>query len=104
MHDVKVKVDIVVGGEDRRGDFSRGEEMTEIGARVAAAEGASALGIHGPRILGVARVLDKYAAFAGIKACLTRSARPQHPNQHFLSHPPLTPQISPLAHPPQPTP
>jgi len=50
-HYVKVKVDIVVGGEDGAGDFSRGEEVTKIGARVAAADGTSTPGINGLLIL-----------------------------------------------------
>src|SRR5258708_20454547 len=35
-HDVKVKVDIVVGGENRRGEFSSGAQMPQVCARVPA--------------------------------------------------------------------
>src|SRR5258708_39302014 len=61
-HDVKVKVDIVVGGEDRRGEFSCGEEMPKVCARVASANRASANRIEGPPVLPVGRGFDQHAA------------------------------------------
>src|SRR6266436_930841 len=48
--------------------------MTKISARVAAAHRANALGINGPLILSVTRVLDKHAAFAGVEAGVARGA------------------------------
>src|SRR5258708_37113181 len=57
-HDVKVKVDIVVGGEDRRGEVSCGEEMPKLVARVTAANRASAWRIGGPPLLRGARGFD----------------------------------------------
>src|SRR5260370_35435692 len=81
-HYVKVKVDIVVGGEDGAGDFSRSEEVTKIGARVAAANGTSTPGINGLLILGVTRVLDEHAAFAGVEASMTRGAGGEHAIHH----------------------
>src|SRR5260370_16765828 len=79
---VKVKVDIVVGGENGAGDFSCSEEVTKIGARVAAADGTSTLGINGLLILGVTRVLDEHAAFAGVEAGVTRGACGEHTIHH----------------------
>src|SRR5258708_7273864 len=81
-HDVKVKVDIVVGGEDGAGDFSRSEEVTKIGARVAAADGTTTPGINGLLVLGVTRVLDEYSAFAGVEASVTRVASGEHAIHH----------------------
>src|SRR5260370_18080037 len=79
---VKVKVDIVVGGENGAGDFSCSEEVTKIGARVAAADGTSTPGINGLLILGVTRVLDEHAAFAGVEASVTRGASGKHAIHH----------------------
>src|SRR5204862_3788652 len=81
-HYVKVKVDIVMGGKDGSGEFSRCEEMTKISARIAAANGTSALRIDGPLILSVARVLDQDAAFASVEAGVARGARGQHAIHH----------------------
>jgi hypothetical protein len=57
-HYVKVKVDVVVGGEDRGGEFSGSEKVTKVGACVAAADAANAVRIDGPLVLRVPRVLD----------------------------------------------
>src|SRR5260370_21050732 len=59
-HDVKVKVDIGVGGENRRGEFSCREEMTKVGAPVAVAIGARACRLHGPLPVRVTRVCDQH--------------------------------------------
>src|ERR1700720_4406770 len=74
-HYVKVKVDIVVGRKDGRGDFSGGEEMPKIRARVALADRAGAPRIDRTLVLDVARVLDQHAAFAGVDARVARRAR-----------------------------
>src|SRR5207245_11270207 len=47
---------------------------TKISSRVAAAHRANALGINGPLILSVTRVLDEHAAFAGVEAGVARGA------------------------------
>src|SRR6266702_4238272 len=56
--------------------------MTKIRARVAAADGTSTLGINGPLILGVSRVLDQHAALAAVKASVPRGARREHAIHH----------------------
>jgi len=81
-HYVKVKVDIVVGREDRGGQFSGSEEMTKISARVTTAYGTTTFRIDGALILRVARVLDKHAAFAGVKAGVARGARGEDAIHH----------------------
>src|SRR5271157_479009 len=81
-HCVKVKVDVVVGGQDGGGDLSGGEEMPQVSAGVAATHAARAIGVHGPLIRDVARVLDVHAAFAGVEAGVARGARGQHAIHH----------------------
>src|SRR5271154_956950 len=61
-HHVKVKVDVVVGVQDRAKQFIRKEKMAQIGARIAAANGAAAGLVDWPEILGVAGVFDQHAA------------------------------------------
>src|SRR5437762_7820451 len=68
----------MVGGQNGGSEFSRCEEMTKISARIAAANGTSALRIDGPLILSVARVLDQDAAFASVEASVARGACGQH--------------------------
>src|SRR5690349_21279638 len=72
----------MVGGQDGRGHFPRGKEMTEIRARVAAADAARTIRIDGPLILRVARVLDEHAAFAGVEAGMARSASGKNAIHH----------------------
>src|ERR1700719_225167 len=81
-HYVKVKVDIVMGGEDGCGDFSGSEEMPKIGARVAAANRARALRIDRTLVFDVARVLDEHAPFASVQASMARRSRGQHAIHH----------------------
>src|SRR5579885_3568162 len=73
-HDVKVKVDVVVGGEDGGGELVRSEKMPEIRARVPAANGTRAGGIHRPLVVRVARVFDQHAALGSVKAGMARRA------------------------------
>jgi hypothetical protein len=82
-HDVKVKVDIVVGGKDGGSDFSRGEEMPKIRASVAAADGTRTLRIDGALVFDVASVLDEHAAFAGVEAGVTSGARGKNAIHHI---------------------
>src|SRR5271154_3796033 len=73
-HDVKVKVDVVVGRQDGRGDFSSGEKMPKIRAGVALTDRTGTLWIDGALVFGVARVLDKHAAFASVQTRVTSGA------------------------------
>ena len=75
-------MDIVVGGQDRRSEFSGGEKMTKIRARVAPANRARAVRIGRTLVHGVARALDEHAAFAGVEARVARRARWQHAIHH----------------------
>ena len=81
-HDVKVKVDIVVGGEDSGCEFSSGEKMPKIGASIAPADAARALRVDRILILGVTRVLDEDAALRGVKARVTRRTRGENAIHH----------------------
>ena len=67
-HDVKVKVDIVVGREDGGGDFSRGEQMPKIRACIALTNRTTAVGIERALVSNVARIFYKHAAFAGVES------------------------------------
>ena len=82
-HDVKVKVDIVVGGEDGCGDFSRGEEMPKIRASVAAADGTRTFRINRALIFDVASVLNEHPAFAGVETGMTSGARGKNAIHHI---------------------
>ena len=75
-------MDVVVGGEDGGGHFSRGKKMAEISARVAAADAARTIRINGPLVFCVARVLDEHAALAGVEAGVARGARRQDTIHH----------------------
>ena len=82
-HDVKVKVDIVVGGEDGGGDFSSGEEMPKICASIAVANGTRTLRIDGTLIFDVASVLDEHAALAGVQASVAGGASGENAIHHI---------------------
>ena len=82
-HDVKVKVDIVVGGKNGGGDFSGGEQMPKIRAGVASADGTRTLPIDGTLVFDVAGVLDEHAAFAGVEAGMTSGARGKNAIHHI---------------------
>src|SRR6266446_1063996 len=56
--------------------------MTQIGARVAAADAAGAIRIDGPLVLRIARVLDEHAAFAGVEAGMARGSRGEDAVHH----------------------
>ena len=82
-HDVKVKVDIMVGGEDGGSDFSRGEEMPKIRTSVATANGTGTLRIDGALVVDVAGVLDEHAALGGVEAGVAGSARGKNAIHHI---------------------
>src|SRR5213595_1732715 len=71
-----------MGGENRGSEFSRCKQVTNVGARVASANGTRAPRINGALILRVARVLDQDAPFASIEASVARSARGEHAIHH----------------------
>jgi hypothetical protein len=81
-HCVKVKVDIVVGGQDGGGNFSRSEKMSKVSARIAAADTAGAICVNGALIRDVARVLDEHTAFGGVQAGVTGRACGQNAIHH----------------------
>jgi hypothetical protein len=81
-HYVKVKVDIVVGRQDGRGDFSGGKKMAQISARVSLAHRTNAFGIYGTLVCRVSGVLDQYPAFAGIQASVPRRPSGQDAIHH----------------------
>jgi hypothetical protein len=56
-HYVKVKVNVVVGVQDRSEEFSGGIEMAQVRARVAAAHGAAAGFVNRARVARVLRAL-----------------------------------------------
>jgi len=81
-HDVKVKVDIMVGGENCGCEFSHSEEMPKISACVTAADAAFTVRIDGILIFRITRVLNKDAALAGIEASVTCGARGENAIHH----------------------
>src|SRR5579872_5795652 len=58
IHRVKVKVQIMQRVKGGRVDLARVEEMPQIGTRTGPAGVTGTVGIGGPVVLGVARVLD----------------------------------------------
>src|SRR5215471_18594770 len=82
-HDVKVKVDIVVGGEDGGSDFSRAKEMPKIRTSVATANGTGTLRIDGALVVDVAGVLDEHAALGGVEAGVAGRARGKNAIHHI---------------------
>src|SRR6267143_2110075 len=56
--------------------------MTKIGARVVAADAASAVWIDGPLVLRVTRVFDEHTAFAGVEAGMASGARREDAVHH----------------------
>src|SRR5262249_54019541 len=82
-HDVKVKVDIVVGGEDGGSDFSRAKEMPKIRTSVATANGTGTLRIDGTLVVDVAGVLDEHAALGGVEAGVAGRARGKNAIHHI---------------------
>src|ERR1035438_1952586 len=67
-HSVKVKVDIVVGGQDRSQHFAGYKKVPKVTARIALAHRTGARGIQRPLIPRVARVLDNDLALGGERA------------------------------------
>jgi len=60
-HDVKVKLDIMVGGKNGRCEFSGGEEMPKISAGIAATDTTFALRVDGILVFGIATILNEDA-------------------------------------------
>src|SRR5580700_7491543 len=58
-HDVKVKVDVVVGVQDARKRFARGIKVPQICTGIPATNRALTFFVYGPLIVGVTRISDK---------------------------------------------
>src|SRR5580693_54673 len=81
-HYVNIKVDIVVGSQNRRGDFSCCKQVPQIRSRIPLAYPARAIWIDWFLILAVTRVLDEHAAHTSIQARMPRRPRRQHAIHH----------------------
>src|SRR4051812_50067794 len=75
-HEVKVKAQVVEGGEHRRRELPRPHEVVEEGARDAAAGRTAALGSERPLVVLVAGVLDLDHSLAGEGGRSAGAARP----------------------------
>jgi hypothetical protein len=84
-HYVKVKPNIVVGRQDRRGDLSCGKKMPEISARVPLTYPATAVYVDRPLVFYVPGILDQHASFARVQARVPRRSRWQHAIHHVDS-------------------
>ena len=60
-HHVKVKVEVVVGVQDGREEFSSGIKMPQIGTGVSPADGARAIFINRARIVCILRIPNQHA-------------------------------------------
>jgi hypothetical protein len=67
LHDAQIEREIVDGVERRGERLSGLHEMTQISARIAAADGAIAIRVGWVFIFGILFVLDVEAAFTGEK-------------------------------------
>src|ERR1700690_336253 len=81
-HDVKVKVEIVVGVQDDREKFASGIKMPKISAGIAAANRARTVLVNWPRIGRVLRVANKQTPLRSEQAAVARAARGKHAIHH----------------------
>src|SRR5580658_1929516 len=81
-HGVKVKVDIVVGVQDRRQQLIRKIEVTQVSPRIPPANRARTGLIERPRIFGILRILDQQAPLRSEQASMPRAACRQHAIHH----------------------
>src|SRR6266852_1154713 len=86
-HDVKVKVEVVVGVQDRREDFVGHKQMPQVSARVAPADHAAAGFVWWARVIGVARILDEQTPLAGKQAAVACVPCGQHAVHHVNAKP-----------------
>src|SRR5580698_6903242 len=81
-HGVKVKVDVVVGVQDRSQQLVRKIEMPQVSPRIAPANRARARLIKPSWILGILRVLYEHPPLRGEQATMPRAPRRQHAIHH----------------------
>ena len=81
-HDVKVKVNVVVGVQNYREKFSRRIKVAEVGARVAAAHRASAGFVEGALVAYIFCIFYEQAALGSEQATVTGAARGKHAIHH----------------------
>src|SRR3970282_2907206 len=81
-HQVEVEVEVVVGGQDGGGDFPGVEQVPQVGARVAPADGAGAARVQGARVAGIGGVADVQAPRRGEQVPVAGVAGGQHAVHH----------------------
>src|SRR5215472_5294611 len=84
-HDVKVKVDVVMGIQDACQRLTRGIKMPQICTRIPAANRALTFFVYGPLVVRIARVLDEQASLRREKATMPRAAGGEHAIHHVDS-------------------
>src|SRR5271154_265340 len=72
-HHVKVKVDVVVGVQDGRKELAGGIKMPQIGTGIPLANGALAILIYGPGIVGIFCVPNEHTSIGRKKAAVPRA-------------------------------
>src|ERR1700689_4703530 len=77
-HDVKVKVEIVVGVQDYREKFSGRIEMPQVSAGISAANRAGAGLVNRPRIVRVFRVANEQSPLRSVEAAVARAPCGEH--------------------------
>src|SRR5277367_1460611 len=82
-HDVKVKVEIVVGVQDDREKFSRRVEVPQVRAGISATNRAGAGLVNRPRIIGVFRVANQQSPLRSVQAAVARAACGKHAVHHI---------------------
>src|SRR5271154_959997 len=97
-HGVKVKVDVVVGVQDRRQQLIRKIEMPQVSPRISPANGASAGLIQRPRIFGILRILDQHAPLRSEQATMPCAACRQHAIHHVHAESDVIRNLLGLAH------
>src|SRR5690348_5861238 len=85
-HGVKVVGQVVDSVQDLGEEFVTGIEMAQIGARIAGADAATALGIERIFVLSVARLLDGELPFGGKEQPVAGGARGQDAVHHVHAH------------------
>src|SRR5713226_4851876 len=97
-HDVKVKVEVVEGVQDRGQDLSGDKQVAQVSARISAADRAGAALIRRANVAGIARILDQQPSAAGKKAAVARVARGQDAIHHVNSALDVVGDVLGLAH------
>ena len=81
-HDVKVKVNVVVGVQNNREEFSGRIKMAEVGARIAAANRAGARFVYGTFVTYIFCVFYQQPALRGEQTPVAGAARGKHAIHH----------------------